>query len=82
MGEILKIIHKKDRKDLFSGARIMVMNTSDLEKKRFQVMYISKGMSSLLPTKVKCLRADIVANQIINNLTALEQRKITPNRQS
>ena len=32
MGEILKIIHKKDRKDLFSGTGIMVMNASDLDK--------------------------------------------------
>ena len=39
-------------------------------------------MSSLLPTKVKCLCADIAANRIINNLTALDKRKITPNHRS
>ena len=32
-GEILKITHKKDRKGLFSGTRIMVMNASNLKKK-------------------------------------------------
>ena len=31
-GEILKITHKKDRKGLFSGTRIMVMNASNLKK--------------------------------------------------
>ena len=33
-GEISKIFHKKDRKGLFSGKRIMVMNASDLKKKK------------------------------------------------
>ena len=42
MGEILKIIHKKDRKDLFSVARIMVMNTSDLEKTIPSYVYIKE----------------------------------------
>ena len=37
-------------------------------------------MSFLLPTKVKYLHADIAANQTINNSTALEETKITPNR--
>ena len=73
-GEILKIFHKKDRKGLFFGARIMVMNANDLEKNLFQVMYISKGMRFLFPTKVKCLHADIAAKPQTTRLPSKKGR--------